>query len=87
MKYQFDSTLDWYKARLFAKEYTQTYGIDDKEMFALVAKMNKIRILLSLIAHTIWELHQFDVKTSLPHEDSEEEVYMEIPPAYVVEKT
>ena len=56
-------------------------------MFALVAKMNKIRILLSLIAHTIWELHQFDVKTSLTHEDSEEEVYMEIPPAYVVEKT
>ena len=51
VKYQADGTLDWYKERLVAKGYTQTYGIDYKETFALVAKMNTVRIIISIVAH------------------------------------
>ncbi|RDY02078.1 hypothetical protein CR513_14516, partial [Mucuna pruriens] len=40
VKCKFDGTLERYKARLAAKGYTKTYGIDYKETFAPVAKIN-----------------------------------------------
>ena len=77
VKYQADGTLDQYKARLVAKWYTQTYEIDYEETFALVAKMNAVRIIISLAAHFGWEMHWFDVKNVFLHGSLEEEVYME----------
>jgi hypothetical protein len=68
-----------YKARLVAKGFTQTYEIDYEETFAPVAKMNSIRVLLSIAANLDWPLHQFDVKNRFLHGDLEEEDYMEIP--------
>jgi hypothetical protein len=51
------------KSDLLQKEgFTQTYGIDYEETFASIAKMNSIRVLLSIAANLDWPLHQFDVK-------------------------
>ena len=47
-KYMLDGTLKRYKARPVAKGFTQTYGIDYLETFAPLAKLNTVRILLSL---------------------------------------
>jgi Reverse transcriptase (RNA-dependent DNA polymerase) len=47
IKYHSNGTIERYKARLVAKGYTQTNRIDYEKIFAHVAKMNTIRILLS----------------------------------------
>ena len=56
MTHKVDGSLEHYKARLAVKGYTQTYGIDYLETFALVEKMNVVRILLSLATNCGWSL-------------------------------
>ena len=54
IKCKSDGSIERHKARLFAKGFTQTYGIDYEETFALVTKINSIRILLSIAVNSDW---------------------------------
>jgi hypothetical protein len=46
-----DGNMVKYKARLVAKGYAQRKGVDFDEVFALVARMETVRMLLALAAH------------------------------------
>jgi len=76
--------VDKYKARLVAKGYTQQYGVDYMEVFALVARMDTIRLILALAAQKGWSLFQLDVKSAFLHGELNKEVYIEQPPGYVI---
>ena len=54
--------------------------MDYLKTFPPVAKMNTVRILLSLAVNRGWSLQQFDLKNVFLHRDLNEEIYMEIPP-------
>ncbi|KAI5316235.1 hypothetical protein L3X38_045411 [Prunus dulcis] len=74
--------VDKYKARLVAKGYCQQYGIDYAEVFAPVARLDTIRIVISLAAQKNWVIYQLDVKSAFLHGEISEEVFVDQPPGY-----
>lgn len=71
-----------HKARLVAKGYVQKYGVDFEEVFALVTRMETVRLLLALAAHKSWEVHHLDVKSAFLNGKLYEEVYVQQPEGY-----
>ena len=81
MKYNADGTVNRYKAKLVAKGYAQTHGVDYEETFAPVAKMTTIRTVIVLATAKGWDLHQMDVKNDFLQGELDE-VYMVQPPSF-----
>ena len=52
------------------------------ETLSPIAKLNIVRVILSLAANLDWSLLPFDVKNAFLHSDLKEEIYMDIPPRY-----
>ncbi|GJS01822.1 retrovirus-related pol polyprotein from transposon TNT 1-94 [Tanacetum coccineum] len=63
------------KARLVARGYRQEEGIDFKESFALVARLEAVQIFLAFAAHMNMIVYQMDVKTAFLNGILREEVY------------
>jgi hypothetical protein len=74
-----------HKARLVAKGYVQKAGMDFDEVFAPVARLDSVRLLLTLAAQEGWTVHHMDVKSAFLNEELKEEVYVVQPPDYVKE--
>ncbi|MCO5558469.1 hypothetical protein L7F22_012053 [Adiantum nelumboides] len=69
VKHNSDGSLSKYKARLIAKGYAQTYGIDYEDMFSPIAKMETIRVIVAVAEAKGCILHQMDVKNAFLHGD------------------
>jgi hypothetical protein len=76
-------SIDKYKARLVAKGYSKTKCIDYAETFSLVAKLNTIRMLISLATKYHWKMHQLHVKSTFLNGELKEEVYLTQPKGFV----
>ncbi|KAI3498732.1 hypothetical protein L1887_09191 [Cichorium endivia] len=73
-----------HKARIVAKGYVQQKGVDFDDAFAPVARLETVRLLLSLAANEGWKVHHLDVKSAFLNGELNEEVYVCQPDGFVV---
>nr|GEY92705.1 hypothetical protein [Tanacetum cinerariifolium] len=70
------------KARLVAQGYTKEEGIDYDEVFALVVRIEAIRLFLAYASFKDFIVYQMDVKSVFLYEKNEEEVCVCQPPGF-----
>lgn len=58
--------------------------MDFDEVFAPVARIETVRLLIALAALKGWQVHHMDVKSAFLNGDLREEVYVQLPPGFVV---
>nr|GFA17139.1 copia protein [Tanacetum cinerariifolium] len=75
-KHDEEQTVIRNKSRLVVRGYRQEEGIDFKESFASVARMEAIRIFLAYAAHKSFTMFQMDVKTAFLHGSLKEDIYV-----------
>nr|GEX16463.1 putative ribonuclease H-like domain-containing protein [Tanacetum cinerariifolium] len=71
------------KARLVAKGYHQEEGINFEKSFALVTRIEAIRIFIANAASKNITIYQMDVKTAFLNGELKEEVYVSQPEGFV----
>ena len=70
------------KARLVDQGYNQEKGINYKETYALVTRLEAILLFLSYVCSRNFKLFQMDVKSSFLNGYINEEVYVSQPPDF-----
>nr|GEX11077.1 hypothetical protein [Tanacetum cinerariifolium] len=71
------------KDRLVARGYRQEEGINFEESFALVAKLEAIRIFLAFSAHMNMVVYQMDVKIAFLNGNLQKKVYVSQPDGFM----
>nr|GEV09946.1 retrovirus-related Pol polyprotein from transposon TNT 1-94 [Tanacetum cinerariifolium] len=71
------------KTRLVEKGYRQEEGIDFKESFALVARLEAVRMFIAYAAHKNITIFQIDVKMALLNGPLKEKVYVSQPEGFI----
>jgi len=79
-----DCSISRHKARLVAKGFLQKQGLDFLEVFAHVARLETIRLVVAIAYAKNWSISQLDVKSAFLHGPLEEEVYSQQPLGFIV---
>nr|GFB80157.1 retrotransposon protein, putative, unclassified [Tanacetum cinerariifolium] len=82
-KHDEEQTVIRNKSRLIVRGYRPEEGIDFKESFSLVSRMEAIRIFLAYAAHKSFTVFQMDVKTAILHGSLKEDVYVCQPEGFI----
>nr|GEV92356.1 integrase, catalytic region, zinc finger, CCHC-type, peptidase aspartic, catalytic [Tanacetum cinerariifolium] len=82
-KHDEEKTVIRNKSRLVVRGYRQEEGIDFEESFALVARMEAIKIFVTYVAHKSFTVFQMDVKTTFLHGTLKEDVYVCQPEGFI----
>jgi hypothetical protein len=67
-----------------AKGYNQKHMIDYEKVYALVPRLETIRLIIVTTAQHRWRIYQMDVKSTFLNGFLEEEIYIEQPMSYEV---
>nr|GEV31290.1 retrotransposon protein, putative, unclassified [Tanacetum cinerariifolium] len=78
-----DQTVIRNKARLVSQGYALEEGIDFKESFALVVRLEAVRIIIAYATHKSFPIYQMDVKTAFLNGPLKEEVYVAQPDGFI----
>nr|GEW22215.1 retrovirus-related Pol polyprotein from transposon TNT 1-94 [Tanacetum cinerariifolium] len=78
-----ENTVIQNKSRLVVRGYRQEEGLDFKESFTPVARMEAIRIFLAYVTHKSFTVFQMDVKTAFFHGTLKEDVYVCQPKGFI----
>ncbi|CAJ2653926.1 unnamed protein product [Trifolium pratense] len=79
-----DGKIVKHKARLVARGFLQQEGIDYTEVYAPVARMETIRLVIAIASSYNWSLYHMDVKSAFLNGPLEEEVYVLQPPGFEI---
>nr|GEZ84048.1 hypothetical protein [Tanacetum cinerariifolium] len=82
-KHDEEQTVIRNKSRLVVRGYRQEEGINFEESFALVARIEAIRIFLAYAAHKSFIVFQMDVKNAFLHGSLKEDVYVCQPETFI----
>nr|GEY67434.1 hypothetical protein [Tanacetum cinerariifolium] len=82
-KHDEEQTVIRNKSRLVVRGYRQEEGIEFKESFSPVARMEAIKIFLAYAAHKSFTVFQMDVKTAFLHGSPKEDVYVCQPKGFI----
>nr|GFB45185.1 hypothetical protein [Tanacetum cinerariifolium] len=83
IKHDEEQTIIRNKSRLVVRGYRQEEGINFKESFAPVARMEAIRIFLAYAAHKSFTVFQMDMKTVFLYGSLKEDVYVCQPEGFI----
>jgi hypothetical protein len=84
VKHDEASNIIRHKARLVAKGYVQHVGVDFNEVFAPMARLESVCMLMALAAQSRWVVHHKYVKGVFLNGTMKEEVYVHQPPGFVI---
>jgi hypothetical protein len=60
--------------------------VDFEELFAPVARMELVRVMLAVAAHYRWTVHHMDMMFTFLNGDLAEEVYVQQPLGFVADR-
>jgi hypothetical protein len=72
-----------FKARIVAKGFSQTPGVDYDDIYSPVLKKKSVRILIALAVENEWVINHLDVNSAYLKSPIHDEVYVEQPEGYL----